>query len=263
MLFRNRLVFNSSKHFISEERKPTSNSIVENTLLFFLVTIVIILLSAFKNYKPTCKRFIFNTYAYVTFMILGILLVHTTIINNKYLYDILHKSTIFIVTFVLSLFTLVYLLMIPSKKILFKHGMLIVWLILFGAISWPVTERALSLDKDMLNQIILIFIVLVTTASSIVYLKPSIVSKSIGFPLMLALFTLIISQVLFILFGFNTKMYMAVTFFSIILFTLFISYDTKIAFEASKKCKEGNANYINYALSLFLDFINLFSSLER
>ena len=32
----------------------------------------IIMASAFKNGRPTCNRFIFNTYAYVTFMLVWV-----------------------------------------------------------------------------------------------------------------------------------------------------------------------------------------------
>ena len=237
--------------------------IINNLLYFFLVTIIIILVSAFKNCKPTCNRFIFNTYAYVTFMILGILLVHDMVLNNTNMDTSGRPGMMFIILFILSLFVLVFLLMIPAKKTVLKHVMLVIWLILFGSITYPITERALNMDKDVLNQIVTIFIVLVSTSTGIVFLKPDLISRSLGFPLLVGLSTLIISQILFMIFGFNKNMNIFITLFSIVLFTVFISYDTKRAFDASKKCIEGNANYINYALSLFLDFINLFSSLER
>jgi FtsH-binding integral membrane protein len=158
---------------------------------------------------------------------------------------------------------LVYLLSIPASNTISKHIALIIWLLLFGSITFPITERALSLDKDVLNQIITIFIVIVVSASGIVFLKPDMISRSWGFPLMVGLLSLILSQIVFVLFGFNQEANNMISFFSVILFTLFISYDTKTAYLASKNCIEGTANYINYALSLFLDFINLFSSLER
>lgn len=237
--------------------------IIEQTLLYLLICIIIIFFSAFKQFKPTCKRFIFNTYAYVSFMILSIILIHSTILENEQLYHSLHQHVLFFVIFVISLFVLVYLLSIPASKTISKHITLIIWLLLFGSITFPITERALSLDKDVLNQIITIFIVIVVCASGIVFLKPDMVSRSWGFPLMVGLLSLILSQIIFMLFGFNREANNMISFFSVILFTLFISYDTKTAYVASNKCIEGTANYINYSLSLFLDFINLFSSLER
>ena len=80
---------------------------------------------------------------------------------------------------------------------------------------------------------------------------------------MVGLLSLIFSQILFIILGLTRQTNTMISLFGVVLFTLFISYDTKTAYLASKKCVEGSANYINYALSLFLDFVNLFISLER
>ena len=48
---------------------------------------------------------------------------------------------------------------------------------------------------------------------------------------------------------------------AVVLFTLFILYDTKRVQENSKTCVEGKADYINESLNLFLDILNIFQNL--
>ena len=237
--------------------------LINDILVFLLVTIIIIGFSAFNKFKPTCKRFIFNTYAYVTFMILMIFITHEVILNTKELYINLQSTAISVICFIIALVVLVFLLSISPTRVILKHSLLIIWLLVFGCLTFPITEKAMAMDKDVLNQIIIIFITIVVTASGIVFLKPNIIHTSYIFPLILGLVTLIISQIFAVIFSHSKKLNMFITITSIILFTIFISYDTKVAYTASTKCVEGTANYINYALSLFLDFINLFSALER
>jgi len=116
------------------------------------------------------------------------------------------------------------------------------------------------MDPGALTEIMLICLGLILAATALVVFFPNLVSPSWGLPLFMGLTGLILAQALSVFMNTSPSY---ITYFSIALFTIFISYDTQLAISASKTCVEGNADYIKYSMGLFLDTVNIFSSLEN
>ena len=84
------------------------------------------------------------------------------------------------------------------------------------------------------------------TATGITILFPKLITNKLGFPLLLGLTGLILAQILLLIFTPSSSQISqktatltrtaqtSITYFAIILFTIFISYDTHLAIEASK-----------------------------
>jgi len=228
-----------------------------NSLIALSITTIVILSSAFKNKQPTCNRFILNTYAYLLFMVLFLYTSHLYIIKHLLNTPLLNY---FILLFIVNIVLLFRLMYVPAFHPMEKHIYLLAWLLSFALISYPMTINANRMDPNALTEIMGICLSLTLAATGLVVFFPKLVTPAWGLPLFLGITGLIVAQ-LFSLF-LNTKS-LYVTYFSIALFTMFISYDTQLALSASKTCVEGKADYIKYSLGLFLDIVNLFSSLEN
>lgn len=228
-----------------------------NNLIVLSIIVIIILSSAFKNSQPTCNRFILNTYAYLLFMIVFLYTSHLYIIKHFLNTPLLnYLFLIFIVNIVL----LFRLMSVPAFHPVEKHLYLIAWLVTFALYTYPMTIKASRMDPRELTEIMLICLGLTLTATGLVVFFPNMVSASWGLPLFLGLTGLIFAQLISVFMNTSTQY---ITYFSIVLFTIFISYDTQLALTASKTCVEGKADYIKYSMGLFLDIVNLFSSLEN
>ena len=205
-------------------------------LLGLLLLTFFILFSAFnKKGLPTCNRFLINTYAYILFMILFI-------------------------------FNFIETINIPSKTIaqnyfLLKHFILILWLVSFAIILYPLKLRLEEKSSSDIQNLMLIFIFLIVSASILTLILPSQFLYGLSLPLFIGLLGLIFAQIVDVLLGSDNNK--TISSIAVVLFTIFISYDTHLAIEASKSCKENKADYIKYSMGLFLDFINLFSSLDN
>ena len=81
---------------------------------------------------------------------------------------------------------------------------------------------------------------------------------------MIGLIGVIIARIIFAIIGYSaaSSQQRGLSYFTILLFTFFVSYDTKVAIAAAKTCREGAADYISFSTNLFLDFLNIFSNLS-
>ena len=228
-----------------------------NPLILLSIVTIIILSSAFKNKQPTCNRFILNTYAYLLFMILFLYTSHLYIIKHLLKTPLLNY---FILIFIVNIVLLLRLIYVPAFHPVEKHIYLIVWLLSFALMTYPMTIKAFMMNPAALTEIMLICLGLTLAATGFVILFPKLVTPAWGLPLFLGLTGLILAQLLS-LFLHTKSLY--ITYFAIVLFTIFISYDTQLAITASKTCVEGKADYIKYSLGLFLDIVNLFANLEN
>ena len=98
--------------------------------------------------------------------------------------------------------------------------------------------------------------------SSIVYIYPEFFKSTYGIAmgsLLLILLAIIIFELTMIFttdYG-RTQSYRYVSYLVIIVFSIFISYDTSRIFELAEKCVK-YPNYPQSAISFFLDILNLF-----
>lgn len=235
----------------------------------------IIMASAFKNGRPTCNRFIFNTYAYVTFMLVWVAASNIYLIDyiqsektkdnqNQNQLQIITSPLNQIILFIFSLFLLYQLIKTPSTQPIRKHSLLVLWLTIFSVFTTPLAHSIQNKNPQALAQLTTLFLSIVTAASLFAVVFPNIIQGWWIFGLLISLIGLIIARIVFSISGItrgspeSSKLSMVAA----VIFALFIAYDTKSAMVASKYCQEGKADYIRYATNLFLDFVNLFSNVD-
>jgi FtsH-binding integral membrane protein len=169
----------------------------------------------------------------------------------------------------LSSFILV--IMIAFRALYSKDGHIlnhILWILFILSISvmiYPAfkDEKTYEHVDNALLSTSIIFILM----SAIVYLYPSFFQKTYNFMIVgltIGLIAIIIVEIISLFFISKSENYKSwrkyLTYFIILLFSLFVSYDTIGVFNQAKYC----VNYPNYpksSLNFFLDILNLFTSL--
>ena len=259
------------------------NKIFHKQYLYFLLIIFIGLIYfiskfSFKNGHPTCDNYVFNVYLYLG-MSLCLIGLYTYVLNELMWGNSIEKNSSMTITDIYKKFGMYYissliisfvLIIILSYRNLYSlNGHVlnhILWLLFILCISvmlYPLfkDEKTSTNTDDALIGTSIIFICM----SLIVYIYPSFFVKTYDFMmvgLMVGLFSVIIILIINFFIGNNTnqgwRKYL--TYFIILLFSLFVSYDTITVFKEAKHC----VNYPNYpksSLNFFLDILNLFSSL--
>ncbi len=246
------------------------------TIALLGLAIILIIVNGYG--KPlTETRYIMNTYAYILFAILAI--------SGTVLYIDNHHQEIaitaymnFFVMFILLITTLFATIAISPENYIIKHIAWLAFLAIVGIMIYP--SAKLALIKGQLWNIIISLACIVGTLSFIAYTKPLGTYLSWGNMLTTCLVGLIIFEVVDMLFFADnntnkfitrTKIYSWIT---IILFSGFMLYDTqKLILHAkiyNSKCSNtinlqqlSCVDYPSESLSLFLDIINLFSSMSN
>jgi len=98
--------------------------------------------------------------------------------------------------------------------------------------------------------------------SIIVYIFPKFFEKTLGYlypALFLSLLMVILIELYFIFIAneYPENVYRYISYFVIVLFSLYVSYDTKLMFIEAKSCRK-YANYPKSSLKFILDVINIF-----
>jgi hypothetical protein len=111
------------------------------------------------------------------------------------------------------------------------------------------------------NNAIIMAIMIFLIMSFVVYLKPEFFEKTFSTAivgLLVALIAVIIVELTMLFMGnYNYKTYRMISYFVILLFSLFVSYDTVEMFKYAKNCVD-SPNYSKASVGFFLDLINLF-----
>lgn len=226
-------------------------------LLIFVCVVFSILNYAIKNRQFTCNRYILNTYLYIilTFNIMAIqllLMEYNGISFNPSL-------MLFIGIFILTLVFIVLLHKISPSNIVLKHFVWLIFILFLGLIFYPMYTSFID-KKEMILSAILTTVILFIGLSALAYLKPEYISLSWGPVLLLLLIGGIIMELSlrFIMNKGNSrsKWFRVMSYFFIIVFMVFILYDTKRLQINAKNCVI--ADYIKESLGLFLDVFNIF-----
>ena len=237
----------------------------------------VIAASAFKENRPTCNNFIFNTYAYVTFMTVWIIACNLYFIdyvktnpksnnnnnNNNTLFLVLSPINM-ILLFIVSIVLLYQVMTTPAEQVVRKHTLLLLFLSVFSIFTVRLTQRIQNQDPQALARLATTFFSIVVAASVFAFSFPNMIKTWWIFALLVALIGIIIARITMAILGYSKSSpeNQTLSTFGAFIFTLFIAYDTKVAAAASRTCREGKADYIRYSTDLFLDFLNLFSNLE-
>lgn len=219
---------------------------------------------SFKGGKFTCSRYILNSYIYV-FMALVIIMLENIKLSElgyKSLQDlpVLNKSWVMsLLFFILVLGTLYLVQNISPSRIILKHIIWLVFVLMMGLIT--LLFYNISKDNESLHKVLLTLISILGIFTTIAFIKPEWISLKWGHILFFVLMA-IISATLLNTFVFHSKKMLKYTaYISILLFTLMLLYDTKKMQINAKNCVDGKADYINESMNLFLDILNLFENL--
>jgi FtsH-binding integral membrane protein len=165
----------------------------------------------------------------------------------------------------------ILIIMIAFRTLYSKEGHIVnhlLWILFILSISvmlYPSLKNektSENVDNALLSTSI-IFILM----SAIVYIYPSFFQKTYNFMivgLLVGLIAIIIVEIISFFLISKSETYKSwrkyITYFVILLFSLFVSYDTIGVFNEAKRC----VNYPNYpksSINFFLDILNLFTSL--
>lgn len=240
---------------------------IDKLNLIIFLSLFVLLFLTYKNvsHQLTTKSYILTTYMYIMFALLII-----TLINNSDVFKLSSNMKMVALCF-LSLILLIILRIIPKKHQVLKH---LVWLGLicsFGIMINPIYEIA-KMQNVLYNVLFSVFVMFITT-TFIAYKSPENYFNLLEPYLISGLIGLIIFRLTNIIFSdlsgksfTNREWY--ISFATIIIFNLFIMYDTRkilndgIKFEKICVNKDNLecADYPEKSLSVILDLLNLFAN---
>ncbi len=221
---------------------------------------------SFQNGQPTCNRFIMNTYLYIA---LGLSILGTVCyLFDFYKINIGLGTSIFV--FILTIVLIIYIHYVSTyKNIVLNHILWLLLIVLFGLMLSPLTSS--EQYKPYIFRTIQIVMLIFFFMSLIVYLFPQFFLSTYSTMMMglfVALLVVIVIEIIKIIYkGYTNNWEMTnvdkgISYFVIVLFSLFVSYDTTTLKIRSKNCKESSIflypNYPVQSLDIILDLLNLF-----
>lgn len=247
-------------------------------VVIFIVILYLISMFSFKDGMPTCDNYVFNVYLYLAMSVTIVGLATYGI--NQYLSKPGEEHQLMPLSYVYNqlgstilvgiLLTFVFVIMIAFTENFSKTGHLynhIIWLLFILSISIMIypyfkAEEIANIVDDALLSTAIVFIFM----SIIVYTNPEFFQESYNFVmpgLIVGLLAIIIVAVFNLFFTKDLEQKKSVSRYIsygvIVLFSLFISFDTSKMFTLAKQC----VNYPNYpksSVDFFLDLLNLFVS---
>lgn len=227
------------------------------TMLIFVCVIFGIANNAIKDKQFTCNRYILNTYLYV---ILSLNLIALQVLFMEYFnVNFMPSWIVFLGIFILTIICVIALHKISPKKIILKHVIWVLFLGLIGLSFYPMYLLYIN-QKHLILSAIITTLLLFLGLSLLAYLRPDLISLSWGPVLLVILIGIIIMELIVGLLFSNGEtrnwLLRMISYLVIILFMVFILYDTKRLQINAKKCVV--ADYIKESMGLFLDIWNIF-----
>tara|TARA_Y100000992_G_scaffold302566_1_gene277363 strand:- start:1898 stop:2725 length:828 start_codon:yes stop_codon:yes gene_type:complete len=256
--------------------------------LFLIANIVILYYSSFKNGVPTCNNYVINVYLYLAFFIIlyylfirlqnklmfkkdkqkNLLTSEETFETTKKYYSIYFFSLLFIV--IILLFNPFPLFFTPSNyPSSFIYSFFTFTLLLFFisglSIGYFKSKQYAKYISEALQIVFIIFI----TMSYLVYTFPLFFEKSYSY-VVPGLLAALLASILFSLINLFTAksresfltFAKIIAYFGIVIFSIFISYDTSRLFQNEKLCNlKRIPNYPQESYIFLLDIINIFNKI--
>ena len=227
------------------------------TILLFVSTLFAIVNSAIKNKKFICNRYILNTYLYI---ILTLNIIAIQVLLMKYNKVNFNPNLLLVIgIFILTIVCIITLHRISPKQMILKHSVWILFILLMGLMFYPM-YLIYSKQQGLIMSTILTTLILFFGLSLLAYLKPDLISLSLG-PVLFVLLSSGVIMELVMLFILpknyvSKKGFKLMSYFFIGLFMMYVLYDTKRLQINAKNCIV--ADYISESLKLFLDIWNIF-----
>jgi len=221
--------------------------------VFSLIVLYGINVYAFKKGFPTCENYVTNTYLYLA---LSICYIYFNVTNlRKYNY-------LGFPAFLIGICLLIYMSFSFPKT---KEGILInhlIWFAFLTCLSFMILPliNISNIESIYLALIVTFFIFIIM--SMIVYFFPKFFESTFQFVfpgLLVALLMIILIELyyLFIASKYPKSVFRYISYAVIVLFSVYISYDTQLMFIEAKTCRK-YANYPKSSLKFILDIVNIF-----
>jgi FtsH-binding integral membrane protein len=219
------------------------------------VLIVVIYFSAFKGGKPTCDRYLLNSFLYL--LIISSLYFSSLKIQNDYNIKMDKKMSHILLSIVVSIVLLIIMYMVKNPII--KHLVLVAIIFILALSGKNFYEKY---DKEYIDEILKKSIVIVMICGLVGVLFGKYLSPKVE---MILMYTFIITFLYYIIDSFflKSKNRDIVNYLFVIIFSGFIMFDTNRIISDSKSCVEGNADYIGNMFDMYLNIINIVSSLAE
>ena len=236
---------------------------------------VVVQSTAFDDKKPTCDKYVLNTYLYLTIalsMIITFVIFLNALLPN-YTNFINSSIMAFVISLLINIILLIYLrYLINTVSPLEVKKKITIWIAFILNMAFfilPIIQITI-LEKytGLILSAILLTLLLTTTLSGIAFYKPELIQTQTWKPyLAIGLVGLFFAYLipLFVCMVKNCKnsflnsliYYLAII--GVILFSFLLLYRTKIVIENAEKCKTPeNADYIKESTGLFVSIVNIF-----
>tara|TARA_B110000285_G_C15123331_1_gene618609 strand:+ start:1349 stop:2053 length:705 start_codon:yes stop_codon:yes gene_type:complete len=210
----------------------------------------VIYLSAFKNGTQTCDRYFVNYFLYLLTSLAVYFYSSTELdfgISGKGVKSFL--ATLLIMILIVSFYRF--------DNIYVKH---IIWFSIIVILGILAKKFHQSFDENKIKSVLKKLIIVLTVCVGIAVIFPQILKPNIEIA---ALFGLLIAIILRVMdtYLFDNKYNDPISYIVVFLVSLFVMYDTKRVMVFSKKCVSGKTGYLENVLDMFLNIVNIFSSL--
>lgn len=243
-----------------------------------ILIVACIVLAIFTNsfsFTPVfafqCKNYVLNTYLYFL-LTWGIALIVVYSLDQLYTQKgaplsavPVYKTPFRIVTAILFL-GLIWVLFAVRGHIYAEHFIFLLWTAIAGVFLYYMFVRNRTIFYNSMSAVVAVLIIF----STVSVLFPDLISNNVMVYLMGILATIIVVRIVEILLhAFDVITYeetrtmsKGISYVAIVLFTLFLIYDTNLIRKSASLCniRSNPPNYIHSSLGIFLDTLNLMSS---
>tara|TARA_B110000971_G_scaffold48732_1_gene48789 strand:- start:1016 stop:1744 length:729 start_codon:yes stop_codon:yes gene_type:complete len=235
---------------------------MNNSVLYYFLLIGFVVFGIVTNsidFNPVqfhCDNYILNTYLYFI-LSWGIVMATNSLLSaNNVKLNELFSGPYTILLFLASFGLLMGLLFTPAKLFFTKHLLYITLIVLFGVFLYPYYLN----NKDLFHHVGITTLIILLLLSLMAFTFPQLIRNSWGLYLFIGLSGLIIARLIEMVMGYKQKSKYSriMSYVSIVIFSLYIMYDTKKIIVNADNCV--NPDYINESINLFLDTLNLFQS---
>jgi|SaaInlV_100m_DNA_4_1039707.scaffolds.fasta_scaffold27900_2 FtsH-binding integral membrane protein len=226
-------------------------------ILVFLVLLAIYQ-NSFSKGRFTCKNFLLNAYLYIflSFLITAISVQIYDYYQVPSLMDIYRNSGFTVLAILIMMLGLLILVMSWSpQKVFQKHFLWVLWVALIGYTLYPLFQKS----PQIYEQGSLLTFMMMAVLTGITFMYPNKVKLSWGSTLFTFLIGLILIRIIHIFIPFSSSMHYWLSYISLVLFSFFMLWDTKLLMTKAKKCVQ--ADYINDSMGVFLDGLNIFTNI--
>ena len=230
------------------------NIISSNTLKIlspFLIGTTYI--SAFKNNKPTCDRYMLNYFLYL----ITTVVLYLTFGELSDEYGLNDNNMSLILSFIGSI-GIIFAFTV-TKNVWLRHLLFIGLIFLISMGSKKLYDRY---DEEEIKSAIKKLLLILVVCAAIAIKFPNLIKPGLVNVAMISLIIVIILSLVdhFVFKGKYNKLISTIIVF---IFTMFIIYDTNRVISYSKECKsdKNEDKYLNHILDMFLNIINVFNNL--